>query len=131
MTEIILKSYQVLEAIKKQPTYQAMIIEKEKIEHDYHHLISEFNACKEQYQTIMEQGGTYHPDFQQAAKALMLSKKALYEKPEVIRFRQFEQAIQHELDQLLRDIRDAISPHIKTPNPFGWLDQKGGCHVHQ
>jgi len=131
MTEIIIEAYQVLDAFKKEPHYIEMIELKKKIDHLYPELILAFNNHKNRYQMIMEQGGTYHPDFQTVTQALQISKKTLYEKMEVKRYQVLEKQMQKMLNDFLYEIKEAISPHIKTPNPFGWMDKEGGCHVHK
>jgi cell fate (sporulation/competence/biofilm development) regulator YlbF (YheA/YmcA/DUF963 family) len=88
-----------------------------------------FKKASDAYNTIMETGGTYHPDFKETVKRFALDKRILFEKEEVKKYIELESLIQKELDEISRTLGEMVSSHIKTPNEFGFT-KEGSCHAH-
>jgi cell fate (sporulation/competence/biofilm development) regulator YlbF (YheA/YmcA/DUF963 family) len=83
------------------------------------------------YDEVLEQGGSYHPDYKQTLRQLSEAKKDLYEKDAVKNYIALEKAFELKINTILRDITESISTHIKTPNELGLFKKEGGgCGVH-
>lgn len=126
---IIFKAYEVAEEIKSSETYQNLIKLKIEIDSKYKEEIMAFKKASDAYNTIMETGGTYHPDFKETVKRFALDKRVLFEKEEVKKYIELESLIQKELDEISRTLGEMVSSHIKTPNEFGFT-KEGSCHAH-
>lgn len=129
MTEIIMQAYEVLEEFIHDPVYVKIKSYNELINKKYATEIAQFQKEKEKYDTIMNEGGTYHPDFKDASKKLSEAKAHLYQMPEVQMYFDLEKQFQDELNQFLGELTQAISPHIQVPNKVGIVTKGGSCHV--
>jgi cell fate (sporulation/competence/biofilm development) regulator YlbF (YheA/YmcA/DUF963 family) len=129
MTDIIMQAYQVLDEIKQDQTYVEMKRLDKLIPQTYAKEIEAFQQAKKVYDDVMATGGSYHPDFKQAIKNFSEAKAVLYAKEEVSRYFQLEKALQDEINAFLKDMTDAVSSHIKTPNKLGIVQKGGSCHV--
>ncbi len=130
MTEIIMQAYEVLDEFLKNPTYVQIKSYNAIINQKYKSEIQAFQTAKEAYDVIMNEGGSYHPDFKMASKRLSEAKAYLYAMPEVQAYFDLEKQFQDELNQFLGDLSASISPHIKAPNKIGIVTKGGSCHVH-
>lgn len=129
MTEIIMQAYNVLDELKNDSKYLLMKELDQKIGDLYPQEIKAFHESKRIYDDVMATGGTYHPDFKQAVKSFAEAKATLYSKPEVSLYFQTEKALQDEINEFLKEMTDAVSSHIKTPNKLGIVQKGGSCHV--
>ncbi|MDY0075154.1 MAG: YlbF family regulator [Acholeplasmataceae bacterium] len=129
MTDMIMQAYNVLDEIKTDPKFVEMKKLHQAIGMNYADEIKAFHDAKAIYDDVMSTGGTYHPDFKQAAKTFQEAKTTLYSTPEVTRYFQLEKALQDEINAFLKEMTDAISTHIKTPNKLGIVQKGGSCHV--
>lgn len=131
MTDIIIKTYDVLDEILENPSIIDIKKLNQKIDFLYKEEIKAFSDAKIKYQTVLDEGGTYHPDYKQSIKLLSETKKALYEKPEVKKYLELELEFEAKLNEFLNKISKTISDHIPAPNKFGMIKKGGSCHVHQ
>lgn len=129
MTDIILQTYQVLDEIKNDPNYIELKRLDKLIVENYGKEIFDFQSTKISYDQIMQEGGTYHPDFKEVANKLSEAKKALYSKEEMKMYLDLEKKIQDELNDFIIQITSSISKYIKTPNKLGIVSKGGSCHV--
>lgn len=130
MTDIIIKAYDVVDEIMKDPKFSEIKILHQKIDGLYHKQIEAFDKAKLAYQKVMDEGGTYHPDYKDAVKRLSHTKKELYEQPEIKRYLELELELETELNEFLNELSKAISDHVPAPNKFGMIKKGGSCHVH-
>ena len=130
LTEIIIKAYDVLDEIIKDPKLKEIKILNQRIDHLYPNEIKAFEEAKLYHQKIMDEGGKYHPDYKDAIKRLSESKKNLYEQPEVKKYLSLELAFETELNEFLNDLSKTVSDHVPAPNKFGMIKKGGSCHVH-
>lgn len=131
MTDIIIKAYDVVDEILSDPSIKEIKILNQKIDQLYKEEIKAFNDAKIKYQTILDEGGTYHPDYKQSIKTLSETKKVLYEMPEVKKYLELELEFESKLNEFLNMISKTISDHVPAPNKFGMIKKGGSCHVHQ
>lgn len=129
MTDIIIQAYNVLDELKQDPKFLEMKTLNLSIDEKYHVEVTLFHEKKNIYDEIMQQGGTYHPDFKKAVKEYADAKANLYTKPEVVRYFALEKAFQDEINEFLKTISESISEFIKTPNKLGIIQKGGSCHV--
>jgi cell fate (sporulation/competence/biofilm development) regulator YlbF (YheA/YmcA/DUF963 family) len=129
MTDIIMQAYHVLDEIRRDSTYQSIQKLDQMIAKLYQDEIEQFQKAKVAYETIMSEGGTFHPDFKDAVKRFSETKAVLYAKPEVKAYFDSEKIFQDELNQFLFDMTQAVSSHIKTPDQMGIVKKGGSCHV--
>ncbi|MBN2268733.1 MAG: hypothetical protein V3569_00080 [Acholeplasmataceae bacterium] len=129
MTEIIIQAYQVLDEILKDQNYIEMKTLNQEISKKYDHEINVFNQAKESYTQMMQDGGTYHPDFKKYSNLLSDTKRKLYETEEMKRYVLLEKTLQTEINAFLAELTEVVSSHIKTPDVFGIIKKGGSCHV--
>lgn len=129
MTEYIMQAYNILDEIKKDPIYQ----EIKRLDHLmlelYAQEIQRFQEAKTHYDHIMQEGGTYHPDFKVAVQAFQQAKLDLYSKEEVKKYFELEKVFQEDLNTFLNDMSRAVSEYIKAPDKMGIIKKGGSCHV--
>lgn len=124
-----MQAYHVLDEILNDEHYQEMKSLNQLIIHHYEHEINQFNQAKESYQQVLQDGGTYHPDFKKYSALLSETKKKLYDTEEMKRYVLLEKTLQTSINSFLADLTEVVSPHIKTPDIFGIIKKGGGCHV--
>ncbi len=129
MTDIIIQAYQVLEEIKKSPHYHTINTLNQAIPEQHRDLVEAFQIAKQDYETIMAQGGRHHPDFKETVKRLSMAKTHLHQQDMVKRYLAAEQAFETEINTFLHALAGAVSPHIKTPDKWGIIHKGGSCHV--
>lgn len=130
MTEYSLKAYDVLDELIHDLTYQELKHLNKVIEETYKDEIEIFRDAKIKYTKVMEEGGTYHPDFKAVSKRLSEAKKGLYETKEMMKYVELEKSFQAMLNSFLNEVTHAISSHIKKPDAFGIIVKGGSCHVY-
>ncbi|BCR36557.1 YlbF family regulator [Mariniplasma anaerobium] len=130
MTDIIIKTYDVLDEILSDPSIKEIKHLNENIDLLYKDEIKAFSDAKIKYQIVLNEGGTYHPDYKQSIKVLSETKKTLYEMPEVKKYLELELEFEAKLNEFLNHISKTISDHIPAPNKFGMIKKGGSCHVH-
>ncbi|MCD4827391.1 MAG: YlbF family regulator [Acholeplasmataceae bacterium] len=130
MTDIIMKAYDVLDEILKDPSLPEIKKLNQSIDHNYKLEIKAFNDAKIKYEQVLNEGGTYHPDYKQSIKTLSETKKALYELKDVKKYLELELSFESSLNEFLNTISKTISEHVPTPNKFGMIKKGGSCHVH-
>ncbi len=131
MTEIIMKAYDVLDEIISDPLFFEIKELNQKLDGLYQNEINAFNDAKIKYQKVMDEGGTYHPDYKEVIKLLSETKKTLYETKEVKRFNALELEFESKLNEFLNELTKTISDHVPAPNKFGMIKKGGSCHVHE
>jgi len=131
MTEIIMKAYDVLEEILQDDKIRQLKALDQEIESKYRADLETFGQMKQTYNQVLNEGGSYHPDYAATLKTFSEMKKALYEKEEVARYLEIERKLEQELNAFLNDIAQAISHHVPRPNPFGLFKKGGNHHAHQ
>jgi cell fate (sporulation/competence/biofilm development) regulator YlbF (YheA/YmcA/DUF963 family) len=129
MTDIIIQAYNVLDEIKEDSKYIKIKELDQLICKKYQKEMNDFQKAKMNYDQIMSEGGTYHPDFKQSVKQFSDSKTILYSKDEVKQYFQIEKEFQDELNTFLYEMTQAVSSHIKTPDKMGIIKKGGSCHV--
>lgn len=125
---IILKAYEVADEIKSSDAFKDLVYYGNYMET---HLKSELEAYKKamaKFNEIQSQGGSYHPDFKNMVIELGNAKRALYGHEAIKKYLAAEKVIQQTLDDLSRDLGQAISSHVKVPNELG-LFKENSCHV--
>jgi cell fate (sporulation/competence/biofilm development) regulator YlbF (YheA/YmcA/DUF963 family) len=125
-----MKAYDVVDEILKDPVIKEIKRLNQSIDHVCKEEIKAFNDAKIKYQMILNQGGTYHPDYKQSIKELSETKKALYEMPEVKKYLELELEFEAKLNEFLNTISKTISDHVPAPNKFGMIKKGGSCHVY-
>lgn len=130
MTDIIIKAYDVLDEILNDEKIPEIKQLHRKMDDLYKHEIQAFEEAKLAYQKVMDEGGTYHPDYKSAIKHLSETKKNLYEQPEVKKYLALELELETELNEFLNALSKTISDHVPAPNKFGMIKKGGSCHVH-
>ena len=131
LTDIIIKAYDVLDEILKDPKLNEIKILNKRIDQLYPNEIRAFEEAKAYYQQVMDEGGKYHPDYKDAIKRLSESKKILYEQAEVKKYLSLELTFETELNEFLNELSKAVSDHVPAPNKFGMIKKGGSCHVHE
>lgn len=129
MTEIIMQTYEVLNEIKHDQIYSKIKKLNRMINQKYQEEIMKFNQAKNMYQEVLNQGGTYHPDYKKVIKAMSEAKHELYSKEEVKSYLELEKKFELDLNSFLAQISKSISSYIKTPNKLGIVTKGGSCHV--
>lgn len=131
MTDIIIKAYDVLEEFKSDALYQKLKHVKKQLEQNHFKDIEAFNLAKANYDLILSEGGTYHPSYKDAVKALSEAKSRLYAHPLIEEYKALEKAFELMLNAFIQSFTKHISDHIQTPNQLGFFTkQGGGCHVY-
>lgn len=131
MTDIIIKAYDVLEEIIKSHKFLEIKELNEKLDHLYRKEVNDYNDAKIAYQNVLNEGGTYHPDYKKTIKHLSETKATLYNKPEVKKYNDLELEFEAELNEFLYELSKSVSSHVPTPNRFGMIKKGGSCHVHK
>lgn len=129
MTEIIMQTYEVLNEIKHDQIYSEIKKLNRMINQKYQEEINRFNQAKNVYQDVLNQGGTYHPDYKKVIKEMSEAKQKLYTKEEVKSYLELEKKFELDLNSFLAQISKSISSYIKTPNKLGIVTKGGSCHV--
>jgi len=129
MTSIIMQAYQVLDEIKKDPTYQHIKRFDRLVTSLYPEETLAFQKARALYEQIMNEGGTYHPDYKDTVRALSETKTNLYSKEEIKTYFELEKKFETELNDFLFELTQAVSSHIKTPDKMGIIKKGGSCHV--
>lgn len=129
MTEIIMQAYEVLDEIKHDPVYLEIKKLNRLINQNYQEEINRFTKSKNTYEAILNQGGSYHPDYKSVIKDMSQAKQELYTKEEVKTYLELEKQFELELNSFLSKISESISSYIKTPNKLGIVTKGGSCHV--
>lgn len=130
MTDIIIKAYDVLDEILNDSKFPEIKKLHQSLDDLYKIEIDAFEKAKDLYQKVMDEGGSYHPDYKDAVKKLSATKKALYEQPEVKTYLELELKLETELNEFLNELSKTISEHVPAPNKFGMIKKGGSCHVH-
>ncbi|MFA5471195.1 MAG: YlbF family regulator [Acholeplasmataceae bacterium] len=130
MTDIIIKAYDVLDEFLNDEKFPEIKKLHQTIDDLYETEIKAFDQAKEAYQKVMDEGGSYHPDYKDAVKHLSETKKHLYEQPEVKKYLALELELETELNEFLNTLSKTISDHVPAPNKFGMIKKGGSCHVH-
>jgi cell fate (sporulation/competence/biofilm development) regulator YlbF (YheA/YmcA/DUF963 family) len=129
MTEMILQAYHVLDEILSDPIY----LEVKKLDHyiskHFEKEVLMLRSTKAIYDTIMSEGGSYHPDFKDAVRAYGEAKMNLYNQEEVKKYFELEKQFQDQINDFLAELTQTVSSHIKTPNKLGIIAKGGSCHV--
>lgn len=129
MTDIIIQAYHVLDELRSNDHYQALLILDQTIGTLYPLEIEAFQKAKRIYEDILNTGGSYHPDYKEAIKHLSATKTTLYEKPEVKQYFELERVVQDEINGFLNDLAQSVSSFVKAPNKLGIVQKGGSCHV--
>jgi len=130
LTDIILKAYDVLDEFVRDSKFPEIKKYHQQIDQLYKKEIEAFNLAKITYQKIMDEGGTYHPDYKESVKKLSETKKHLYEQPEVKKYLALELELETEINEFLNTLSKTVSSHVPAPNKFGMIKKGGSCHVH-
>ncbi len=129
MTEMILQAYNVLDEILADPMY----LEIKRLDHyigaHFQNEVETLRKTKSQYDLVMSEGGSYHPDFKATVKAYSEAKIILYSKEEVKKYFELEKEFQDQINDFLAELTQTVSSHIKTPNKLGIIAKGGSCHV--
>lgn len=110
-TEIILKTYDLVDEIKSSSVFTSLINLNKEIESKYQELLTEyhkkFKVFEEAYQI-----GPYYPNYQNVLKEYQAVKTELYLKEEVKRYFKLEEQLNECLEDLMAEIANYISPYI-------------------
>lgn len=126
---IILKAYEVADEIKSTQAYKDLVYYGHFMETHLKQEAEAYQKAMAKFQEVQSLGGSYHPDFKQTIAALGVAKRALYETEAVKKYLAAEREIQGLLDEISRDLGQAISSHVKVPNELGLFKENNSCHV--
>lgn len=129
MTDIVMKAYDVADEIIADPNFKEIVRLNKLIDQLYPKEIEAFEQAKIKYDDVMNTGGKYHPDFKDVTILLSETKSALYNKPEVVKYRELESNFEKDLNNFIFDMSQKISDNIPSPNAFGIVKKGGSCHV--
>jgi len=129
MTEIIMQAYQVLDEMIADSVYKELKLYKQIINKKYEDEIKAFQLIKDQYDQMMSEGGSYHPDFTKTNQKLSEMKSKVYHIPEIKHYFELEKAFQEKLNAFLCELTQSVSPYIQIPNQIGIVTKGGSCHV--
>lgn len=119
MTNIMLKTYDVLDEFLKDESFIKLKKLINMIEDKYKSEIDNFNLAKLKYQEVLDSGGKYHPDYQNVLKTLSEKKEDLYLKKEVEDYLKLERSFQNKLNSFINKLTNEISSNISSPNELG------------
>ena len=122
--EIIEKTYELVDEIKKQTSYQKLIELKNIIEKNKEiiELINTFEKLNIKYTEVVKYG-KYHPDLKRTQQEFSEAKIALYTNPLVKEYKALEKELQKELDLISSEIATSVSKKIKHPNELGLINK--------
>lgn len=126
MTELIIKAYDVLDELVSLEEFINLKTLNKLIDEKYKSEIKAFKEAQNKFDEIIATGGRHHPDYKEAAKNLSATKKKLYDKKEMLHYRELEIKYQDILNEFLNEMINIISPNIKRKDDYF----KGGiCSV--
>lgn len=121
-TEIMMKTYELVDEIKDSKSYQELLLLKEKLNQD-EHVISLVEQYKKSYDKYVEvkKYGKYHPDLKKVQNEYSKNKELLYTHPLVMSYKKYEKEIEKMLNDISREIANAVSKKIKYKNEIGLM----------
>lgn len=127
LSDLALCGYDVLEDIIQSDEFIRLeILYLKTLENDA--LISAFDSAKHDFERAKEQYHMYSIEMKTLKLQLSKAKEALYKNPDYKAFKEAEKIFQKELNQMVYNIGQSISPYIKTP-----LNKHigGSCAIHK
>lgn len=123
-SELLQKTYDLVDEIKSTDSYKRMvelafIIRENK---DIITLIDAFKKQKEKYEEASKYG-KYHPDLKEIQINLKQTKENLYNNDIIKEYKDCEKQIQSILNNVSKEIAQAVSSKIKHPNEFGLVNK--------
>ncbi len=110
-TEIILKTYDLVDEIKSNNVFTSLKNLNKEIEVKYSDLLNEyhkkFKVFEEAYNI-----GPYYPNYKNVLKEYQAVKTELFLKEEVKKYFKLEEELNKYLEDLMAEIANYISPHI-------------------
>ena len=119
-TEILAKTYDVLDEIKSSALFLDLVELNQLIEFKYEELLKEYHKKFKLFKEAFNIG-PYYPDYQKILKDYQKVKMKLYLKEEVKDYFKLEERLNKYLEELMTEIADCISPYI--------LKKELGCFV--
>ena len=124
--EIIKQAYLVADEIKKSEEYIKLKEYKIIVDDKYQKEIIDFLNIQEEYNKLLND--RFNNNFKEVSKKFVEIKSNLYLKEEVVKYLGLEKIIQNRLDDLSRELGNAVSKNINVPNLFGIINTIGGKH---
>lgn len=123
-TDLLNKTYDLIDEIKRHKSYVRLLELKKLIEENQSilALIEAFNKEKSKYEEA-KQYGKYHPDLQQIQLKLKEAKENLYNNDIIIEYKKCEKDIQMILNNISKELAQTVSSKIKHPNPLGLVNK--------
>jgi cell fate (sporulation/competence/biofilm development) regulator YlbF (YheA/YmcA/DUF963 family) len=130
MSDLIIQAYKVLQELKNETSYVQMQKLNEEMNIQYKIEIENFQTQKNAFYNIMENGGSYHPDFKTVSQKFQEAKKQLYEKDLVKQYFEAEKTFENILNIFVDQLTKSVSSYIESNNNKVSFQTKGGkCHV--
>jgi len=89
-------------------------------------IIARFTKTKEQYEEV-QRFGKYHPDYSKVMSEIREVKRELDLHETIAAFKKAENALQSLLDEISREIGQAVSEQIKVPTGNPYFDTVSSC----
>lgn len=110
-TEIVLKTYDLVDEIKSSKVYVDLINLNKEIELKYEELLNEYHRKFEKFEEAFNIG-PYYPNYKEILKEYQSIKTKLYYKEEVRNYFKLEEELNKYLEDLMSNIFNNISTHI-------------------
>lgn len=110
-TEIVLKTYDLVDEIKSSKVYVDLINLNKEIELKYEELLNEYHRKFKKFEEAFNIGA-YYPNYKEILKEYQSIKTKLYYKEEVRNYFKLEEELNEYLENLMSDIFNNISNHI-------------------
>lgn len=125
MNNIVLNAVdELILEIKSLPEYKRLLVLKQLIEQDdsLNILIKDFDKWKKKYEATSIYG-EHHPDLKSIKIELAKAKEILFQEPLIQEYKSLEKKLQKALDQVSKEIAQAVSPKVRYPNELGLINK--------
>lgn len=121
-TEIMMKTYEVVDEIKSTKAYQELLVLSQKINNNSNllHLIDEHKKWQKKYEDVKKYG-KYHPDLKKVSYEFSLAKETLYTDPLFVEYKKREKEVEKMLNSLSATLAQAVSEKIRYKNEIGLI----------
>lgn len=108
-TKILNKTYNLVDEIKKSPTYLKMVELDELIKEKYKNELLDYQNTFVKFDDVFSSGGTYHPNFIEISRAYKKAKEIFFNKEEVKLYFLCEKELNDLLNELSNEISNSVS----------------------
>ncbi|AIO19663.1 hypothetical protein KQ51_01789 [Candidatus Izimaplasma bacterium HR1] len=122
--EIIEKTYELVDEIKQKRKYKRLLELNKEIKKSLQiqELINNFQNLNLKFEEVSKYG-KYHPDLKQVQIKFSEAKTNLYTNEIVKEYKELENILQQELDEISSELALNISKKIRHPNEIGLINK--------